>query len=483
MTKNPAGSYRTSQRRYLTCCCATGAVISLFSLFSATAAAQSVDNTQTLPDAKPGECYAKVITPARFVTRAEEVIVQEASERIEAVPTVFESVDQRIVVKESSSTITVTPATYKASSEQVEVRARELDWTVGSGNSQRPANPMAVNAIEESGVDLDAVEPGSCFSEHYTPAGYRTELQRVLVKEAGERIETTPAVYETVQERVLVREASSRIVDVPAVFRTEQETVLVEPARSVWKPGRGLVEKVDNATGEIMCLVEVPARYETVTRTVLETAATSRKETTPAEYETVDVQRLVSPASERRVVIPEEYETVEVQRRVEQPEFFWVAKGTDTVDGSSATGQEVCLTERPAQTRTVPTEILASPASTSITAVPAEYRTLSVQRVASEARENRIAIPAKTESITRQVEVEPSRLEWRPVLCETNMTTSIVTEIQRALDREGYDPGVIDGVVGSDTLSAIEAYQVDKQLDRGGITYQTLNHLRVEDKS
>jgi len=30
------------------------------------ATAQQIDNTQILPDAKPGECYAKVITPAQF---------------------------------------------------------------------------------------------------------------------------------------------------------------------------------------------------------------------------------------------------------------------------------------------------------------------------------------------------------------------------------------------------------------------------------
>lgn len=32
--------------------------------------------------------------------------------------------------------------------------------------------------------------------------------------------------------------------------------------------GRGPVEKLDQATGEIMCLVEVPAEYRTVTKRV-----------------------------------------------------------------------------------------------------------------------------------------------------------------------------------------------------------------------
>jgi hypothetical protein len=37
-----------------------------------------------------------------------------------------------------------------------------------------------------------------------------------------------------------------------------------------WEKGRGLVEKVNNFTGEIMCLEEVPAEYQTVTKSIKE---------------------------------------------------------------------------------------------------------------------------------------------------------------------------------------------------------------------
>jgi len=53
-------------------------------LFTLPATAQQIDNTQILPDAKPGECYAKVITPAQFTTKTEEVVVQEASESLKS---------------------------------------------------------------------------------------------------------------------------------------------------------------------------------------------------------------------------------------------------------------------------------------------------------------------------------------------------------------------------------------------------------------
>lgn len=68
--------------------------------------------------------------------------------------------------------------------------------------------------------------------------------------------------------------SGKRIADLPIArtiplpddveFEWVEERVLVKPARKEWKPGRGEVERVDNATGEIMCLVEVPAEYKTV---------------------------------------------------------------------------------------------------------------------------------------------------------------------------------------------------------------------------
>ena len=83
--------------------------------------------------------------------------------------------------------------------------------------------------------------------------------EKVLVKEASERIEIIPAQYEWVEERVLVEAASSRLVEVPAKYAWQEERVVVKPAHTVWKKGNGPIEKVDNITGEIMCLVEVPA--------------------------------------------------------------------------------------------------------------------------------------------------------------------------------------------------------------------------------
>ena len=305
-------------------------------------------------------------------------------------------------------------------------------------------------------------------------------MRRVLVKEASTRVETTPAEYETVEERVLIKEASSQVVDVPAVYRTESESVLVEPARSVWKTDCGIIERVENTTGDVMCLVEVPARYETLTKTVLDKPATTKTITVPAEYDTVEVQRLKTPASEKRVEVEPEYTTVETRVKTADAGFFWLAKDEEPDGGAEWNGAEVCLVERPAEYETVERQVVAESAATEIVEVPARYRSVEVQRLVSPADERRVEIPARTKTVSSQVQVAPSRLEWRKVLCETNMTPGIISSLQRALKREGFDPGPVDGVAGRTTMRAIERYQTEKELDRGGITYETLKRLKVQ---
>ncbi len=449
-------------------------------LFTLPATAQQVDNTQILPDAKPGECYAKVITPAQFTTRTEEIVVQEASERIETIEAKYEKVDRTIVVKEPAQLLKATAAQYAKETQKIEVLASSKSWTTKVGNRTQPASPEALEQISRSGVDLNAVDTGGCFVEYFEAAKYETEVERVMVKPATESISIIPAQYETVEEQIVVKEASSEVVDVPAVYRTQTESVLVEPARSVWKENCGVIERVDNATGEVLCLVEVPAKYETLTKTVLDTSATTKTVSVPAVYKTVKVQKLVSPAAEKRDSVPAQYTTVNRRVKVSEPTFFWLAKGEAPAAGAVATGREICLTESPAEYVNIVKEIISKPAAVEASAIPARYQTVQVQELISPASERRIAIPARKKTVSTQVQTSPAKVEWRQVICKANLNRNLVTSLQRALKREGFDPGPIDGLFGAGTVRAIELYQIDEGIDRGGITFEVLKRLKVQ---
>lgn len=442
--------------------------------------AQDVDNTETLPDAKAGECYAKVVTPAEFSTQTEVVVVQDAAERIKTIPAKYETVEQTILVKEASGKISVVPAQFEDAVETIEVSPASKGWMKTVNRNEIPASPATLDAILRSGIDLDDAETGTCFREYFSPAEYQTQNEQVLLSEGSEKIIATEPEYTVVEERVVVKEASSQVVDIPASYRTETQQVLVEPAKTVWKKGRGPVERIDNSTGEIMCLVEIPARYESITKTVLDKPAGSKRIDIPAVYKTVQVQRVSVPAAEEREIVPAEYQTVSKRVKVADPSFYWLLKGESVAEGAQFTGEEVCLVEKPAEFQTVSMQVLKEPATTTVVEVPAEYQTIRVNRLLSPATEERIIIPEKTKTISKRVQIAPSRLEWRKVLCETNITSEIIANLQGALKREGFDPGLIDGVLGVATNRALEKYQTENNLDRGGLTYESLRSLKVE---
>ncbi len=188
-------------------------------------------------------------------------------------------------------------------------------------------------------------KPGHCYARVLLPATYdiseqkvqvrpaenKIEIQEaryewteeaVLVKEASTRLETVSAEYETITEKVMVKPEGRKLVTIPAKYKTTKESILDKPAHTVWKRGRGPIDNAlkttyDESTGEVMCLVEVPATYRTIEKRTLIAPATTNEAVVPAEYKTVTKKRLKSAARTREVTVPAEYETVRVQKLIE----------------------------------------------------------------------------------------------------------------------------------------------------------------------
>jgi hypothetical protein len=163
------------------------------------------------------------------------------------------------------------------------------------------------------------VRPAHERSEWSEPV-YEEVEQRLLMKPASKRVTVVPAEFGEVEEKVLIREAYRREIEIPALYTTYFERVLDKPARDVWKPGRGAVEKVDPTTGEILCLVHEDATYKTVERKELYRAASKRYEDVPAEYATVKKRVQTKPETVQEVEIPAEYQTIKVRKLVKAPE-------------------------------------------------------------------------------------------------------------------------------------------------------------------
>lgn len=202
------------------------------------------NNSLIPPNAKVGECFAKVL-----------------------VPPVYKEETKTRLVRAGTKSIVVIPATYKVVDKKVQIRAKSKKLVV-------------------------------------IPAVYKKVKEKILVQPEKTKLIVIPATYKTVTNKVLVSEARDVIKTVPTKYKTVTEKILISPAHTEWKRGRGEIEKINNATGDIMCLVEVPAVYKTVTKKVVDVPAHTVKKVIPAVYKTITKKVLVTPATTKEITIP-----------------------------------------------------------------------------------------------------------------------------------------------------------------------------------
>lgn len=221
------------------------------------------------PNPVTGHCYARVLTPANYTTKTEQVLIRDASETVEVSPARYTWIEEQLLVQEASTRLEVTPAEYTMVEERVLVK---------------PASHKLV----EVPAEYRKVEESILIS----PA--RTEWKRSSSPIAG-ALQTTSANDNTGEVLCLV--------EVPAVYETITKNLVASPAH---------VQRVD-----------IPAEYEMVSKRVVKTPAQTREITIPAKYETRRLQKLVADASEKRVNIPAQYDTVTQRVKVSEEVLNW----------------------------------------------------------------------------------------------------------------------------------------------------------------
>ncbi|MEE9327426.1 MAG: peptidoglycan-binding domain-containing protein [Cocleimonas sp.] len=436
-----------------------------------------IDATNTLPDAKPGECYAKVIVPAQYETKTEKVLVKPESEKVEVTPATFDAAEKSVVEKEGYTTIKVNPAKFREEVDEVEISKARTTWVTNLGKKGIPASPALLAGAKTSGVDIGNITPGGCFKEYYVPAKFEKTEKEVLVKEESEEIKVAKAQFEETEESIIVRQASKKKVYKAAEYEVVEEKIEVEAAKAVWKKGSGPITKIDNSTGEIMCLIQVPAVYKTIKKTVLKTAAAIDIVEVPEEIKAFKVSKLVSDATIDKVKIPAEYQKVTLTNKVSDASFTW--REASSEGEGTYTGNQICLKEVPAQFKKVKKLVVDVAASVDEEKVDSVAKSIKVQNVATEAEEVRTKIDAEYKTVEKRSKISSERLEWRRVLCKTNMGPNINKRIQQALKDAGVYNGPVDGAIGRGTMSAVEKFQTDNDLPTGGLTIDVLEKLGI----
>lgn len=175
--------------------------------------------------------------------------------------------------------------------------------------------PAEYDIVPETVVVEEAYERLSIVDTQFGPSSLE-----VKVKDEGVRYEVRQPVYETVTEQVLIKPAHERLQVVPAKFENVTETIIVEEARKVWKAGSNLSShrKIDEQTGQVYCLVDIPAQTRSVTRRVMVQPEQIVRVPVEAQYATVQKRVLVDRGGVAEVPTAPEFKTVSTQEILNQ---------------------------------------------------------------------------------------------------------------------------------------------------------------------
>lgn len=197
-----------------------------------------------LPNAQPGQCFARVVIPAVYDDVPQTVTTQDSYDRISVTEPQFapdsvnvkirdesvkyivrqpryEARTEQVLVKPAYERLTVVPAQFDMVSEQVQVGQPRLVWRPGknlSGISRTDPNTGAVYCLVE--------EPGKTVTVH----------KRVVRVPEQVRAQAVPAQYVSVTKQVLVDPGGVDQQVIPAQFRDVPVSRLVNPAGQVAQP-------------------------------------------------------------------------------------------------------------------------------------------------------------------------------------------------------------------------------------------------------
>jgi hypothetical protein len=374
-----------------------------------------------LPAAKPGQCFAKVKTPAKYITKTKRVLIQKASsKRVLVRAPQYTWVNKKALVRKASYRTRTQPAQYRTVSQRVMVKPSYNTWKRGQG---------AITRIDNS--------TGQIMCLVKVPAVYKTVQKRVLVRPAKTIRTLVPAVYKNVRSMKATAPALYKTVKRPARYKTQSYRVKVGGARYVWKP--------------VLCQTNAPKHYKARVKNRPVARTTHKKQYRNNGISRHDYLRVMSAGKVKTSAV----RTKTKSSVISQSDYQRVMNA-----GKKATVKK------------------AAPKKASSFISQADYQRImnagSSKTKASKAKkvEKRAVLKPKTAkakaAATPKASVDAGSATNKP---------SIVLGIQKALKAKGFDPGSADGKMGAGTAAALKAFQSSRGLPVGVLTKDTFRAL------
>ena len=109
-------------------------------------------------NAVAGKCYAKCMVPDQYETVTEQVLLKEASTRLEVVPAQYQTTNEQVLVKEGYRVLEIRPAQFSSNTEQLMVK---------DAGSRLEYVPPVYGCMDELACNFNPeanTEDGSCLS-------------------------------------------------------------------------------------------------------------------------------------------------------------------------------------------------------------------------------------------------------------------------------------------------------------------------------
>lgn len=359
-------------------------------------------------------------------------------------------------------------------------------------------------------IGLPPAQPGQCYAKTKQAAQYKTLTKRVLTQKAtAKRVLVRGPQFRWTNKKVLIKPATHTQRVIPAQYKHVTKKIMVKPSYLTWKKGTGLITRIDNSTGEILCRVKVPAVYKNVTRKVLVRPARTIRTPVPATYKNIKTKQQISPAQYKTVKTPARYTNKQYRVKKVSAKYVW--------------RQVLCKTNAPhAKKPRTHTVIDKHPQYRTLKAKPQQRSTHHVARAHAKPQQHKHSYkPAiKQHSATKnhnykkavytkktatpkmiranthsqsKAETEndllhraAAELQKTNVIQQPKKTkkqkqqltrANAVFRIQSALAKRGYSPGKIDGKLGPGTVAALTAFQHAQGLQTGKLNRATLKSL------
>ncbi len=220
-----------------------------------------------IPEARAGECFARVMVPAQYETHYQDVMVDEGGNRIEVSDAQFASQTQQILVRDEGMRYVVRQPVYKAVHEQVMVRpgyerlaVQQAQYRTVTEQVQiapaRTAWKPGKSLADWSGVKATKNNHGEVYCLVEIPPETKTVSRKIQIRPETVRSVSVPPVYRNISRQVLVDPGGVQEIPVPGQYASFTTQVLTHPAgqRSV-----AIAPRSKRIAGRVMI---APERYD-----------------------------------------------------------------------------------------------------------------------------------------------------------------------------------------------------------------------------